>query len=165
VYSAGIREAIQSVDRNAGIISVKTMNQIMDESLWQRRLWSVLVGAFGTLALILAGVGIYGLLAFLVKQRTREIGVRMALGAKQSSIVALILGQGVRLLAAGVVAGLIAGYALKRGLSALLFSVTGMDPATLLGAMAVLSLVALVACYIPARRASSLDPLIALREE
>jgi len=165
MYAAGIREAIQSVDRNAGVVFTKTMNQIMDESLWQRRLWSVLVGAFGTLALILAGVGIYGLLAFLVKQRTREIGVRMALGAKQSSIMALILGQGGRLLAAGVVAGLIAGFAANKSLSALLFGVTGMEPATLVGAVAVLSVVALVACYIPARRATSIDPLIALREE
>jgi ABC-type antimicrobial peptide transport system permease subunit len=160
-----VRQAIQSEDQDAAIVFVKTMEQIMDESLWQRRLWSVLLGAFAVLSLLLAALGIYGLLSYLVTQRTREIGVRMALGARPAGIQALVIGQGARLLAIGVGLGLAGGLAMRRILSGLLFGVSATDPPTLLGAVTLLTGVAIAACWLPARRASAIDPLAALRHE
>jgi putative ABC transport system permease protein len=162
--AAAARQAIQSVDRNAAIVFVKPMEQLIDESLWQRRLWSVLLNAFGVLALVLVAVGLYGLLAYFVAQRTREIGVRMALGAEPRGIVSLVLGHGARLLAAGVALGLVCALAMKRLLASLVFGVSTLDPASLAGATLVLAVVALLACYLPARRAARLDPVRALRE-
>jgi putative ABC transport system permease protein len=160
-----VREAVHSVDRNAAIVYVKTMEQLIDESLWQRRLWSVLLNGFGVVALVLVAVGLYGLLAYLVAQRTREIGVRMALGAEPGGILTEVLGQGARLLGLGVALGLAGALGLRRLLASLLFGVSAADPASLAGATLVLALVALLACYLPARRAARLDPVRALREE
>jgi predicted permease len=164
-FIPAVRRTIQTVDQDAAIVFVKTMDRIMNESLWQRRLWSVLLSAFGALSLLLAAVGIYGMLSFLVAQRTREIGVRIALGARPAGILALVLGQGARLLALGLGLGLAGGLALRRLLSAVLFGVSATDPPTLAGAVAVLSAVTILACYLPARRASAIDPLAALRHE
>jgi putative ABC transport system permease protein len=163
--AGAVRQAIHSVDRNAAILFAKPMEQLIDESLWQRRLWSVLLNTFGLLALVLVAVGLYGLLAYFVAQRTREIGVRMALGASPRGILSQVIGHGVRLLGAGVALGLVAALGLKRLLASLLFGVTAGDPASLTGAMVLLGLVALLACYLPARRAARLDPVRALREE
>jgi putative ABC transport system permease protein len=162
--AAAVREAIQSVDRNAAIVFVKSMEQLIDESLWQRRLWSVLLNAFGLLALALVAVGLYGLLAYHVAQRTRELGVRMALGAEPDGIVMHVLGQGARLLAAGVALGLVGALGLARVLSNLVFGVSALDPLSLAGSTLALGLVAFVACYLPARRAARIDPARALRD-
>jgi putative ABC transport system permease protein len=153
------------VDKNAAIVFVKTMETLIDESLWQRRLWSVLLGAFGALSLALVAVGLYGLLSYLVAQRTREIGVRLALGARPRAILAQVLGQGARLLAVGVALGLLAGVALRRVLASLVFGVTTTDLGNLAAAGGVLGVVAVLACYLPARRASAVDPIVVLRDE
>jgi putative ABC transport system permease protein len=160
-----VRQAVHAVDRNAAIVFTKSMEQLIDETLWQRRLWSVLLNAFGVLALALVAVGLYGLLAYLVAQRTRELGVRMALGAAPRGILSLVIGHGARLLGAGVAVGLVAAFSLTRLLSTLLFGVGAADPASLAGATLLLGVVALVACYLPARRAARLDPVRALRDD
>jgi putative ABC transport system permease protein len=160
-----VRRAIHSVDRNAAIVFTKSMEQLIDESLWQRRLWSVLLNAFGLLALVLVAVGLYGLLAYFVSQRTREIGVRLALGALPGGILSQVIGRGARLLGAGLALGLVAALGLRQLLASMLFGVSAADPASLAGATLLLGLVALVACYLPARRAARLDPVRALREE
>jgi predicted permease len=159
------RQTITSVDQNAAIVFVKSMEDLIDESLWQRRLWSVLLTGFGTLSLILVAVGLYGLLSHLVAQQTREIGVRIALGARPASIARLILGHGARLLGIGVGLGLAAGLAAKRFVASLVFGVSAADGGNLLLACAVLATAAMLACYIPARRATSVDPIRALRDE
>lgn len=163
--TTAVREAITAADQNAAIVFVKPMETIIDESLWQRRLWSVLLGAFSTLSLILVAIGLYGLLSYLVAQRSREIGVRLALGARPRSILAQVLVQGARLLALGIGFGLAAGVALKRVMANLVFGVTATDPRNLAVAAAVLAGVALLACYLPARRASAVDPIVVLRDE
>jgi putative ABC transport system permease protein len=163
--AGAVRQAIHSVDRNAAIVFAKSMEHLIDESLWQRRLWSVLLNAFGLLALVLVAVGLYGLLAYFVAQRTREIGVRMALGALPRGILSQVIGHGARLLGAGAALGLVAALGLKRLLASLLFGVSAADPVSLAGATLLLGLVALFACYLPARRAARLDPVRALREE
>jgi ABC-type antimicrobial peptide transport system permease subunit len=160
-----IRDAIQSVDRNAAIVFAKTFDAMIDESLWQRRLWSVLLTAFSALSLTLVAIGLYGLLSYVVTQQRREIGVRMALGAVPRSILRLVLAQGTRLVVVGCVLGVAGALGLRRLLSSLLFGVSAGDPASLLGALLVLAAVAFAACYLPARRASRVDPIIALREE
>jgi putative ABC transport system permease protein len=159
-----IRDAVQSVDRNAAIVFAKPFDQLIDESLWQRRLWSVLLSGFSMLSLALVAVGLYGLLSYVVAQQRREIGVRIALGAMPRAILALVLGYGARLLVAGCILGLVGAFVLRRLLAALLFGVSAGDPDTLIGAVTLLAVVALVACYLPARRASAVDPIIALRE-
>jgi putative ABC transport system permease protein len=159
-----VRRTIGEVDRDAAIVFVKTMDGMIDESLWQRRLWGVLLSAFGALSLTLVAVGLYGLLSHLVGQRTREIGVRMALGAEPGRIRAQVLGYGARLLAAGVALGLLAGAGLRKLLANLVFGVSATDPGNLLAAAAVLAAAAMLACYLPARRASAVDPTVALRE-
>ena len=160
-----VRAAIGAVDKNAAIVFVKTMETLIDESLWQRRLWSVLLGAFSALSLALVAVGLYGLLSYLVAQRTREIGVRLALGARPRAILAQVLGQGARLLAVGIALGLLAGVALRRVLASVVFGVSATDLGNLAAAGGVLAVVAVLACYLPARRASAVDPIVVLRDE
>jgi ABC-type antimicrobial peptide transport system permease subunit len=164
-YARAVRQAIQSVDQDSPIVFVKRMDQIIDETLWQRRLWSVLLAAFSLVSLALAAIGVYGLLSYLVSNRTRELGLRMALGAQPSSIRALVLKHVAKRLAIGVGAGLIGGFALKHLLSGLLFGVNAGDPLNILTAAGVLTAVTFVACYIPAHRASAIDPLVALSED
>jgi len=125
----------------------------------------MLLGVFAALALVLSSVGIYGVVSYMVGQRTHEIGIRMALGAQQSDVLKIVLGQGAMMALAGVVAGLIGAIVLTRLMTKMLFNVSPTDPLTFVGVSVILTLVALVACYAPARRAMKTDPIIALRYE
>jgi putative ABC transport system permease protein len=163
--TSAIRAAVASIDKDQPIFDVHTMQQSVDDSISTRRLTLVLLGIFSALALILAAIGIYGVMAYTVALRTQEIGIRMALGAQQKDVLRLVLGQGARIALFGVAIGLAAAAALARLLSSLLFSVSSSDPVTFAGVAVLLVAVALLACYIPARRAMRVDPIIALRYE
>jgi ABC-type antimicrobial peptide transport system permease subunit len=141
------------------------MSDTVADSLVRPRFLSLLLGAFSVIALALAAVGIYGVMAYSVSQRTQEIGVRVALGARSSDVMKMVLGQGTKLAAVGVGIGLVGAFALTRVMSTLLFEVSVTDPVTFAAVVALLAIVALLACYIPARRATKVDPLIALRCE
>jgi predicted permease len=160
-----VRAAIRSVDAEIPVYSVRTMEQVLSASMAQPRFSSLLLLAFSAVALALAAVGIYGVIAWMVNQRTREIGIRMALGARPADALSLIVGQGMRLALAGVIAGLVISLLLARTLTSLLYGVRPADPVTLLSVSAFLLAVALAACALPAWRASRLDPLRALRQE
>jgi predicted permease len=160
-----VREAVRAVDPNVPVVDVKTMDEQMLVALLPARLAGTLLGAFGLLALLLASVGIYGVMAYAVVSRTREIGVRRALGAQTNDLLRLILGEGMRLAAIGFAIGLVAALALTRFVSSLLYGVTPNDPLTFAGALGILTLAAIVACYIPALRALRVDPVTALRYE
>ncbi|HJP93208.1 MAG TPA: ABC transporter permease [Pyrinomonadaceae bacterium] len=160
-----VRQAVLSIDPNQPISDVKTLAKIVDESIAQRRLNMLLMGLFGGLALLLSAVGIYGLLSYAVTQRTQEMGIRMALGAQISDVLKLVLRQGMMLALAGEAIGLIAALALTRMIRGLLFGVTPNDATTFVVVAGVLAIVALLACYLPARRATKVDPLVALRYE
>ena len=147
------------------IVEVKTETQQIDELLYQERLVAQLSSFFGILALVLASIGIYGLLSYEVARRTREIGIRMALGARQSSVVKMVVGQGIVLAIAGAIVGGAVAVGVTRYLKSLLFGVTSSDPVTLIAAFVLLLLVAVAACFVPARRATRVDPLMALRYE
>jgi len=160
-----LRDQIQQVDPNLPLFGERTMEEIVSESLAQRRFALQVVGLFGVLALLLASIGIYGVMAYSVNQRTREIGIRVALGASRRAILGWVLRQGVVLIAIGLTTGLVAAFGLTRLLRSLLFEVAPTDFITYGILAAVLGVVALFACYIPARRATKVDPLVALRYE
>jgi ABC-type antimicrobial peptide transport system permease subunit len=141
------------------------MNEVVGKALAQRRFTMLLLALFAASALMLSAIGIYGVMAYFVTQRTREIGIRMALGAAPRTVLTMVLGQGARLTAAGVAIGLAGAIALTRAISTLLFAVSPRDPATLATLSIVLAAVALAACYVPARRATKVDPIRALRCE
>ena len=160
-----VRRELRTVDSDVAISTVKPLEQIVTASVASRRFNLVLLVAFAGTALLLAGVGIYGVIAFLVATRTREIGVRMALGARRIDVMRLILGHGLKLVLVGVAVGLLGALIATRGLTTLLFATAPTDPPTYAGVAALLTLVALLASYIPARRATKVDPLQALRSE
>jgi len=160
-----LREQVRALDRDLPVFGERTMTQVAAESVSRRRFAMQLVGLFGVLALLLAAVGIYGVIAYSVTQRTREIGIRVALGASRSAILRWVLKQGMILTMAGVVVGLVGALALTRLLRSLLFGIGPTDILTYGVLAAVLTVVALIACYVPARRATKVDPLIALRYE
>ena len=137
----------------------------MSNSVSDRRLSLLLLGIFAAIALLLASVGIYGVMSYSVEQRTREIGIRMALGAERSSVLRLIVGQGARLAASGILVGIAGAFALSRVMAGLLYGVSATDPLTYLALAAVLAAVAVAACAVPARRALLVDPAVALRAE
>ena len=160
-----IREQILAVDPNQPIYDVKTMDQRVAASMETQRFAVVLLGTFGTLALILAAIGLYGVLAFTVSQRTREIGIHLALGAQRLDVLAMVIRQGMLLVLIGAGLGVVGAYALTRLIQSLLFGVTATDPLTFVLVPLVLGVVGFIACYIPARRATKVDPLVALRYE
>jgi ABC-type antimicrobial peptide transport system permease subunit len=160
-----LRREVQAVDPNLPLFGEQTMETLVSTSLAQRRFAMRVVGLFGVLALFLAGIGIYGVMAYSVTQRTREIGIRLALGASRRSILSWLLRQGMRLTLIGVALGLVGALVLGRLLRGLLFGIAPTDVITYGGLTLLLAAVALLACYIPARRATQVDPLVALRYE
>lgn len=162
---AGIRAAVREVDSSLPVYSLRTMSEVVSRSMVQPRFLALLLATFSGIALFLAAIGIYGVMAYSVAQRTQEIGVRMALGAQRLHVLRLIFSQGLVLLLIGTVIGLGGAFALTRLMRTLLFEVTATDPVTYAAVVGLLTLVALLACYIPARRATKVDPLVALRYE
>ncbi len=160
-----MRERLHEVDKNQPVYAVESMEDLINGSLADPRLYSRLLGIFSFLALVIASVGIYGVMAFSVTQRTHEIGIRVALGAQKSDVLTLVLEQGVKLALIGVTTGLVGALALTRLMSSLLYGVSATDPATFLAISVLLAAVALLASYIPARRATKVDPMAALRYE
>jgi putative ABC transport system permease protein len=144
---------------------VQTLNQVISDSLSERRFSMIVLGAFATVALLLASLGIYGVISYLVGQRTHELGIRVALGAGRNDIIRLVLSHGMKMAIAGVAVGLVAAFGLTRLMSTMLFGVKPTDPVTFGIIALVLMIVALLACYLPARRATKVDPLTALRSE
>jgi putative ABC transport system permease protein len=163
--AAAVRGAVRELDSGLPVYGLKTLSEVVGDSLVRPRFLSMLLMAFSVIAMVLAGVGIYGVMAYSVSQRTQEIGVRMALGASTSHVLKMVLGQGARMTAVGIGIGLGGAFALTRLMAKLLFEVSVTDPLTFAGVVALLSVVALLACYIPARRATRVDPMIALRYE
>ena len=160
---ATARAALQSLDPNLAITNVFTIELILSQALWAPRMGGLLLALFGALALVLSAVGVYGVLSYSVNQQTREIGLRMALGAQRGDVMRLILAQGLRLTVVGLGLGILAALALMRVLVSLLFDVRAYDPSTYTAVTLLLTAVALLACYIPARRAMRVDPMVALR--
>ncbi len=163
--TAMIRREVQALDKDQPIFDVKPMAQRIGETTTPARLGSFLFGLFALVALTLAAVGIYGVMAYSVTQRTHEIGVRMALGAQPRDVLRLVVGQGMTLVAVGIALGLAASFVLMRWLASKLFQVNPADPTTFAGVALLLAFIAFVACYVPARRATKVDPLVALRYE
>jgi predicted permease len=160
---AGVRAQIQSLEPNLAITNVQTIGQIIDQGLWAPEMGAALLALFGGLALVLAAVGVYGVLAYSVTQQTREIGIRMAMGAERAHVLGLVIGQGLKLTGVGLALGVLVALALTRQLSSLLFGVSVYDPWAYGSVILILVFVAFLACYIPARRATRVDPLVALR--
>jgi ABC-type antimicrobial peptide transport system permease subunit len=163
--SAAARREIQAVDRNAPASNIRTMEQYLAGSVAPRRFNLRLLTIFAAAALILAATGLYGVISYGVAQRKRELGIRMALGARPGAVLKLVIGQGMALAIMGVALGLVAALALTRLMEGLLFGVSATDPLTFIAIALMLTLVALMACYIPARRATKVDLLVALNHE
>jgi len=160
-----IRDAVQSIDKDQPLFAISTMKELVSNSVATRRMTLILLGLFSGLALVLGAIGIYGVISYSVAQRTHEIGIRMALGAPRRDVFRLVVGQGLKLAAIGIAIGIAGALGLARLMSSLLFGISATDFETFAGVSILLALVALLACYIPARRAMSVDPTVALRYE
>jgi ABC-type antimicrobial peptide transport system permease subunit len=162
-FSGLVREQVRALDRDQSISAVRTMDDLVDEQLGQRRLLALLLGSFASMALLLVLMGIYGIIAYSVAERTQEMGIRRALGAQRTDILRLVVGQSFRLAFAGVAIGILGALGLTRLMGSLLFHVSATDPATFAAVASLFLCVALLASYIPARRATRIDPITALR--
>ena len=160
-----VRTAIRDSDSALPIFNIRTMEDLRRSSFWQFRLFGFMFGIFGAAALFLAGVGVYGVLSFSVSQRTQEMGVRIALGARQSDVLGLVVRQGVLLAGTGVLVGLVGAFGITRVIRSLLYNVTPTDPVSFVGVAVFLGAIAVLASYLPARRATTVDPIVALRNE
>ena len=163
--AGAIREAVRTLDDQLPLYNMRSMEQLRAESTGDERVGLALVGAFAAVALVLASIGVYGVMAFMVAGRSREIGVRLALGARPRDVRWMILRDGAALTAVGVVIGSIVAFALTRMLEARLFETPATDPVTFLTVGAVIAIAAMLACWAPARRSTRVDPVIALRAE
>jgi predicted permease len=160
-----IRQSVQQVNSEQVVYGAQTMPEVISDSTATRRFSAILLGSFAIVALLLSGVGIYGVTSYLIGQRTHEIGIRMALGAQQSKVLTQVLREGLKLAITGAAIGLVAAFALTRLMTSLLYGVSPTDPLTFAAVAALLIAVALSACYVPARRAAAVDPMVALRHE
>ncbi|HEX8687620.1 MAG TPA: FtsX-like permease family protein, partial [Pyrinomonadaceae bacterium] len=160
-----VRREVGAADRELAVFNVATMEQLLADSVALRRFSMLLLAAFACVAVALAGVGVYGVISYTVAQRTREIGVRVALGARPRDVLRLVLGRGLGLAGLGIALGLAGGLALTQALSSLLYGVGARDPLTFASVAALLGAVALLACLVPARRATKVVPMVALRYE
>jgi len=165
LMARSVRDAIHTVDKDMPLSNVKSMDDLLEGSLGQRRLSMILLGAFSAIALLLASIGIYGVLAYSVTQRSRELGIRMALGAARARVLRLVIGQGMALALVGIAIGLVGALALTRLLGTQLYSIRPTDPVTFVGVSLLLAAIAFVATLVPALRATRVDPVVALREE
>jgi putative ABC transport system permease protein len=162
---ASLRDVVRQIDPQLALYDVRTMDEAVNRSLWRQRLQGQVLGIFASLALLLAVVGIYGVISYTVAQRTRELGVRVALGAQRVHVLGLVLGHGARLAGIGIAVGLVGAFALKGTLASLLYGVKSTDLVSFVGVPVLLGAVTLIATYLPARRATKVDPLIAIRAE
>jgi putative ABC transport system permease protein len=160
-----VKDSIRDVDAEVPLLSIRTMDESVSASLSPQRFTMLLLAGFAGTALLLAAAGIYGVMAYLVTRRTREIGVRMALGAVAGDVLRLVIGQGMWTTIVGMAIGIGGSFALTRTMQSLLFGVSTTDPLTLVGVVVLLAAVSFLACWIPARRATKVDPLVALRYE
>jgi putative ABC transport system permease protein len=163
--AAAVRRAVRSIDSTVPDFEITTVEQSLAQLDRPRKFQTQLIGAFAVTALLLAALGLYGLMSYLIAQRTKEIGIRVALGAQCRDVLKLVVGQGMKVALTGVSLGLAVALAVTRLMRSLLFGVTATDPATFAGVTALLAAVALLACYLPARRATKVDPTVALRRE
>ena len=162
---SGVRTQIVASDENLALYNVRTMEEVLADSISRPRFNTRLMGILTSVALILMVVGVYGVISYSVSQRTNEIGIRMALGAGQGRISRMVLVQGLKLALVGIALGLGAAFALTRLMSSLLFSVSATDELTFISVPAIVAAVVLAACYVPARKAAKVDPVVALRYE
>jgi ABC-type antimicrobial peptide transport system permease subunit len=162
---AAVRQSVREVDNSLPVTDVKTQAGLAGETLRPDRLFASLLSFFGLLALLLAAIGLYGVLAYSVTQRTREIGIRLALGAQRGDVLRLVIWHGLKLVLMGLFIGALAAFALTRVIASQLYGVRATDPVTFVMVGALLMIIALLACWVPARRATKVDPLIALRAE
>jgi putative ABC transport system permease protein len=160
-----IRSVVHNIDANQPVTAIRSMEENVTQSVSAPRFRTVLLSVFAGIALVLAAVGIFGVMAYSVAQRTRELGLRIALGASRGRVLQLVLAHGVRLTLVGVAIGLVATFLLTRYVSSLQFNVPLYDPVTLVGVVGALIVISFCACYLPARRATLVDPIVALREE
>ena len=162
---AAVRSEVQALDPTLPLFEVKTLTDHLRLALFPARIAAMVLGVFGLVALLLSAIGIYGITSYAVAQRTHEIGIRLALGAQWGDVLRLVLNHGLKLTLIGSAIGLVGAYLATRAITSVLYGVSATDPLTFISVSVLLITVALVACYVPARRATKVDPLVALRNE